>query len=45
MLPQVTLLVAADRRGREMAYPLTDAHVAHIAHIALDALEHSEEEL
>ncbi len=35
-------LVVADRRGREMAYRLTDTHVAHIV---LDALKHSEEEL
>jgi len=35
-------LVVADRRGREVAYRLTDTHVAHIV---LDALKHSEEEL
>ena len=33
-------LVHAERRGREIAYSLTDAHVAHIVH---DALVHATE--
>lgn len=35
-------LVQAERRGREIAYSLTDEHVAHIA---LDAVAHSTEGL
>ena len=33
-------LVRAERRGREIAYSLTDEHVAHIAH---DAVVHATE--
>jgi DNA-binding transcriptional ArsR family regulator len=33
-------LVAAERRGREIAYSLTDEHVAHIVG---DAIHHAEE--
>ena len=33
-------LVRAERRGREIAYSLTDVHVAHIAH---DAVVHATE--
>lgn len=33
-------LVQAERRGREIAYSLTDEHVAHIAH---DAVVHATE--
>ncbi len=34
-------LVAAERRGREIAYSLRDDHVAHIA---IDAVKHVQEE-
>ena len=36
-------LVRAERRGREMAYSLADAHVAHIVHDAVVHASHSEE--
>ena len=36
-------LVRAERRGREIAYSLADAHVAHIVHDAVVHATHSEE--